>query len=62
MRSSTILLELRASSAPVGAVAIPPVQSFYGNQGATSLPTTANKREHRKQDASAAMKLARVFH
>jgi hypothetical protein len=24
---------------------------FYGNQGATSLPTTANTREHRNQDA-----------
>jgi hypothetical protein len=27
------------------------VQFFYGNQGATSLPTTANRREHRNQDA-----------
>ena len=24
---------------------------FYGNQRATSLPTTANRREHRNQDA-----------
>lgn len=26
-------------------------QFFYGNQGATSLPTTANRRVHRNQDA-----------
>jgi hypothetical protein len=27
------------------------MQFFYGNQGATSLPTTANRREHRNKDA-----------